>query len=76
MKEGGTSGDWIKLIEKGILEEKNLKEVDPEVYNSICGEVDRERSNLVMIASENYASRAVIEAQSNVMTNKYAEGYP
>jgi glycine hydroxymethyltransferase len=58
------------------LNEKKLKELDPEIYRTIQAETARERSNLVMIASENYASRAVIEAQANVMTNKYAEGYP
>jgi len=46
------------------------------VYKAIRAEIEREKNNLVMIASENYASRAVIEAQANVMTNKYAEGYP
>ena len=61
---------------KHILKEKSLKDIDLEVYDSICAEIDRERSNLIMIASENYASRAVIEAQASVMTNKYAEGYP
>lgn len=50
--------------------------MDPEVYGAIEAELARERQSLVMIASENYASRAVIEAQANVMTNKYAEGYP
>jgi len=50
--------------------------MDPEVYGAIEAELLRERQSLVMIASENYASRAVIEAQANVMTNKYAEGYP
>ncbi|MBN1850901.1 MAG: serine hydroxymethyltransferase [Deltaproteobacteria bacterium] len=53
-----------------------LEKIDPEVFEAIHQEVDRERSSLVMIASENYASRAVIEAQANVMSNKYAEGYP
>ncbi len=53
-----------------------MREVDPEVYRAIQAEIDRERYSLVMIASENYAGRAVIEAQANVMTNKYAEGYP
>ena len=53
-----------------------LQELDPEVYKTIKAEGNREKNNLVMIASENYASRAVIEAQANVMTNKYAEGYP
>ncbi|MCP4578329.1 MAG: serine hydroxymethyltransferase [Deltaproteobacteria bacterium] len=50
--------------------------MDAEVYGAIEAELLRERQSLVMIASENYASRAVIEAQANVMTNKYAEGYP
>jgi glycine hydroxymethyltransferase len=73
---GGTSGGWIKSIERHILEEKSLQELDQEIYRAIRAETDRERENLVMIASENYASRAVLEAQANVMTNKYAEGYP
>ena len=50
--------------------------MDPEVFRAIQSEADRERHNLVMIASENYTSRAMMEAQANVMTNKYAEGYP
>ncbi len=53
-----------------------LKETDPEIYSAIESELLRERESLVMIASENYASRAVMEAQASVMTNKYAEGYP
>jgi len=58
------------------LTEPTLKETDPEVFAAIEAELRRERRSLVMIASENYASRAVMEAQANVMTNKYAEGYP
>ena len=58
------------------MTEPTLSEMDPEVYGAIQAELKRERQSLVMIASENYASRAVIEAQANVMTNKYAEGYP
>ena len=76
MREDGIRSAWTKSIERDILEEKSLQELDPEVYKAIRAEIDRERDNLVMIASENYASRAVIEAQANVMTNKYAEGYP
>ncbi|MFO7985748.1 MAG: serine hydroxymethyltransferase [Desulfatiglandaceae bacterium] len=53
-----------------------LEQVDPEVSEAIQAEVDREQNSLVMIASENYASAAVMAAQANVMTNKYAEGYP
>ncbi len=58
------------------MNEKSLKESDPEVYGAILSEINREKHQLLMIASENYASPAVIEAQANVMTNKYAEGYP
>ena len=53
-----------------------LVEKDPEVSRAIQGENDRQRYNIVLIASENYASSAVLEAQSGVMNNKYAEGYP
>ena len=53
-----------------------LKEQDPEVYKAIAGEVDRENYTLELIASENFVSRAVLEAMGSVMTNKYAEGYP
>ena len=59
-----------------ILTEPVLKETDPEVFAAIQAELLREMESLVMIASENYASRAVMEAQASVMTNKYAEGYP
>jgi glycine hydroxymethyltransferase len=58
------------------LEERTLDTLDPEVAEAIQAEIEREKNNLVMIASENYASMAVIKAQANVMTNKYAEGYP
>jgi len=53
-----------------------IEQVDPEVAAAIHAEEFRQRSNLELIASENYASRAVLEAQGCVMTNKYAEGYP
>ena len=53
-----------------------LKQTDPEVYNAIKGEEERELSKIVLIASENYVSNAVLEAQGSVFTNKYAEGYP
>jgi glycine hydroxymethyltransferase len=53
-----------------------LKTADPEVYNAIKGEEERERTKIVLIASENYVSQAVLEAQGSVFTNKYAEGYP
>ena len=53
-----------------------LFESDPRVAEALEGEVRRQRENINLIASENYASRAVLEAQGSVMTNKYAEGYP
>jgi glycine hydroxymethyltransferase len=53
-----------------------LKATDPEVANAIAGELDRERTNLRLIASENYASPAVLAAVGSSMNNKYAEGYP
>lgn len=56
--------------------DRDLRQVDSAVAGAIEMEIKRERDCLVMIASENYASRAVLEAQANVMTNKYAEGYP
>ena len=54
----------------------SLEGQDPEVAQVIQKENDRQRNSIVLIASENYASQAVLEAQSSVMTNKYAEGYP
>lgn len=53
-----------------------LSEVDPEIYQAIELETRRQRQTLELIASENIASRAVLEAQGSVLTNKYAEGYP
>ena len=53
-----------------------LKEADPQLAKAIEDEEMRQRRNLVLIASENYVSTAVREAQASVMTNKYAEGYP
>ena len=53
-----------------------LKTIDPEIYEVMKHEIERQRTKLNLIASENYASRAVMQAQGSVMTNKYAEGYP
>jgi glycine hydroxymethyltransferase len=55
---------------------ENLKHTDPEVFEAIQKEIERERRNIVLIASENYVSPAVLEVQGSVFTNKYAEGYP
>ncbi len=55
---------------------RSLRESDPEVWQAIEDEKRREGEKIVLIASENYASQAVLEAQGSVLTNKYAEGYP
>jgi glycine hydroxymethyltransferase len=53
-----------------------VREADPAVADALADEVDRQRETLAMIASENHASPAVLEAQGTPLTNKYAEGYP
>ncbi|AFH90555.1 serine hydroxymethyltransferase [Corynebacterium pseudotuberculosis] len=58
------------------IRNQSLSELDPEVAGAIAGELDRQRSTLEMIASENFVPRAVLQAQGSVFTNKYAEGYP
>ncbi len=54
----------------------DLRRVDPEIFAAIAAEEKRQRENIELIASENFTSRAVMEAQGSVLTNKYAEGYP
>ncbi|HCC46627.1 MAG TPA: serine hydroxymethyltransferase [Elusimicrobia bacterium] len=53
-----------------------IKKNDPQLYAAVRGEVLRQQNNLELIASENYTSKAVLEALGSVLTNKYAEGYP
>lgn len=53
-----------------------LAELDPELFGSLTSELDRQQNQIELIASENIVSRAVLEAQGSIMTNKYAEGYP
>ena len=55
---------------------KPLEEVDAEIFGAIRSELGRQRHEIELIASENIVSRAVLEAQGSIMTNKYAEGYP
>jgi glycine hydroxymethyltransferase len=55
---------------------ETLTSRDPEIFAAITGELGRQREEIELIASENIVSRAVLEAQGSVMTNKYAEGYP
>jgi glycine hydroxymethyltransferase len=67
-KMGTMGGAAVEMATVGL--------VDRETYEALRGEEDREMKTLDLIASENYASRAVREAQGSLMTNKYAEGYP
>lgn len=55
---------------------QNLQNEDPDVFNAIAQEQKRQLEQIELIASENYVSKAVMEAQGSVLTNKYAEGYP
>jgi len=56
--------------------DNNLSETDPSLYNSIKLELERQQQHIELIASENIVSKAVLDAQGSIMTNKYAEGYP
>jgi glycine hydroxymethyltransferase len=58
------------------LDATPLRQLDPEVYAAIAGELARQQSHIELIASENFTYPAVLEAQGSVLTNKYAEGYP
>ena len=53
-----------------------IKENDPALYEAISMERERQRNKIELIASENFVSETVMEANSTVLTNKYAEGYP
>src|SRR6056297_2663344 len=55
---------------------KSLQDQDPKIFKLLEEETDRQNYNLELIASENFASKAVISAMGSVLTNKYAEGYP
>ena len=61
-------------MEKRLMETLFIQ--DPQVADALRQEADRQRRNVVLIASENYASRAVMEATGSHLSNKYAEGYP
>ena len=55
---------------------QSLKDFDPDLWGAISSEVQRQEDHIELIASENYTSKRVLEAQGSVLTNKYAEGYP
>ena len=59
-----------------MLNASPLKTLDPEIYAAITAELGRQQTHIELIASENFTYPAVMEAQSSVLTNKYAEGYP
>ena len=56
--------------------DNDLSSTDPDLYNSIKLELQRQQEHIELIASENIVSKAVLDAQGSIMTNKYAEGYP
>ena len=66
-KENITLNNFFKL---------SAEEADPDLYGSIVKELDRQRTHLELIASENIVSQAILDVQGSVLTNKYAEGYP
>jgi glycine hydroxymethyltransferase len=75
--EGGRHARRVEKIETtGCIGGKSLAEVDPAVFTAIEHEHKRQFDNIELIASENFTSRAVMEAQGSCLTNKYAEGYP
>jgi glycine hydroxymethyltransferase len=71
-----TTGLSARLTPSQAVTNQALEEVDPELAVVLTSELGRQRDTLEMIASENFAPRAVLEAQGSVLTNKYAEGYP
>ncbi|GAB4267097.1 MAG: hypothetical protein Kow0092_20340 [Deferrisomatales bacterium] len=76
--EGGRHARRLQKIAAIESREEDcaLEREDPEVWAAVRGEIEREEHTIVLIASENYSSTAVLEAQGSVFTNKYAEGYP
>ena len=59
-----------------LKREMNIADFDPELWQSITNETQRQEDHIELIASENYASPRVLQAQGSQLTNKYAEGYP
>ena len=72
----GESGSEVHAMSEFAADWESLKVTDPEVAQALASELGRERTTLRLIASENYASPAVLAALSSTMNNKYAEGYP
>ncbi|MEP6662378.1 MAG: ribose 5-phosphate isomerase B [Verrucomicrobiota bacterium] len=74
--EGGRHERRVNKIEKPFAPTSRLQAADPEIANAIFLEGQRQQENIELIASENFTSAAIMEAQGSVLTNKYAEGYP
>ena len=74
--EGGRHERRVSKLEPASALELKLSHVDPEISQAMELERQRQRENIELIASENFTSPAVVEAQGSVLTNKYAEGYP
>ena len=75
--EGGRHEKRVNKMEAHVVPpELRLRVVDPEIATAIAHERQRQQENIELIASENFVSPAVMEAQGSVLTNKYAEGYP
>ena len=75
--EGGRHGHRVEMLEQLTpARTESLAQVDPEVFAAVQEEARRQFENIELIASENFTSRAVMEAQGSCLTNKYAEGYP
>jgi glycine hydroxymethyltransferase len=68
--------NWITPMNEQQRMSRPLSQSDPEIFDAIQREVDRQNTRLELIASENFTSEAVMEATASVFTNKYAEGYP
>jgi glycine hydroxymethyltransferase len=74
--ERSPAGEGVTMVDDYAASWEALRTVDPEVARALADELQRERSTLRLIASENYASPAVLAALASTMNNKYAEGYP
>lgn len=69
-------GEAMAVTKENEFFEADLAQIDPEIYKTIQDEHKRQQDQIELIASENITSRAVLQAQGSIMTNKYAEGYP
>ena len=74
--EVDTKNDEIETKKRLYFFEKSISESDKEIFTAISNELGRQQNEIELIASENIVSKAVLEAQGSILTNKYAEGYP